>query len=186
MDKKTDWMQTYTGIRFYPMEPSSDDVYIEDIAHALSLMCRFGGHCREFYSVAQHSVLVSIHCEHKLHGLLHDAEEAYLTDMIRPVKRSLKALGVDVFEKAAFTLSQVIAYRFGLALTREAEEDVKKWDNIMLSTEARDIMTPMADGSQWTSADLFDKLNYKIVPVCPADAERMFLNQYRRLTDARI
>ena len=182
MNVKTDWMQTYTGRRIYPLDPSSDDIYIEDIAHALSLMCRFGGHCREFYSIAQHSVLVSQYCKDKLYGLLHDAEEAYLTDMIRPVKRSLLLLGVTVFEDAAFNLFQAIAYRFGLLLTDEAVQDVKKWDNILLSTEARDVMPPMADGTKWTSVDLLEVLQERIVPVGPKEAERMFLDRYEELT----
>ena len=73
------WLQTYTGKKFYPFDPREEEVDILDIAHALSQLCRFGGHTKEFYSVAEHCVLVSMCCpsEVKLLGLLHDAAEAY-------------------------------------------------------------------------------------------------------------
>ena len=66
--RKGDWMQTYTGRQFWPIDPRANEVHIEDIAHALSMMCRYNGHCRTFYSVAEHSVLVSQHVppEHAL------------------------------------------------------------------------------------------------------------------------
>src|ERR1700724_2684254 len=83
------WQQTFTGRRFYPLSPRVEDVCIEDIAHALSNICRYGGHCREFYSVAQHCNMVSDWMpEFKLEGLLHDSPEAYIGDMVRPVKHS--------------------------------------------------------------------------------------------------
>lgn len=83
-----DWIQTYTGRRFFPLEPNPADVDIRDIAHALALETRFGGHSRVFYSVAEHCVRVSHEVEppHALWGLLHDAAEAYLADVPRPVK----------------------------------------------------------------------------------------------------
>ena len=91
-----DWIQTYTGKQFWPIDPRACEITIEDIAHALSLQCRFSGHCREFYSVAQHSCLVSSYCidEDAGWGLLHDAAEAYLVDLPRPIKR-FSSLGVE-------------------------------------------------------------------------------------------
>ena len=81
-------MVTYTGKEFYPLDPNPADIDIKDIAHALSNCCRFAGHIKSFYSVAQHSVIVSELCEpeNALAGLLHDASEAYLSDIARPVK----------------------------------------------------------------------------------------------------
>lgn len=90
-------MNTYSGRKFDPMKIAPEDVYLEDIAHALSLVCRGGGQIRWFYSVGQHS----INCAHEalargwsdrmaLACLLHDASECYISDVIRPVKVHLQ------------------------------------------------------------------------------------------------
>src|SRR5579862_5085028 len=91
------WIQTYTGRKFWPLDPRSWDVCLEDVAHALAVKCRYGGHCRGFYSVAQHSVLVSqLLAEWKADiwtvrwGLLHDANEAYSADVVRPIKNTMR------------------------------------------------------------------------------------------------
>ncbi|MEM9221073.1 MAG: metal-dependent phosphohydrolase [Pseudomonadota bacterium] len=85
------WIQTHTGVAFHILDPQPEDIAIEDIAHALSNTCRFVGHTNKFYSVAQHSVIISDHLpQHlKLAGLLHDASEAYLNDFARPFKKLL-------------------------------------------------------------------------------------------------
>jgi len=91
-----DWMQTFTGRQFWPLDPRPDEIFIEDIAHALSMQCRYAGHCLRFYSVAEHSVLLSRAVRDACGGLaeqrwalLHDASEAYLVDVPRPVKPHL-------------------------------------------------------------------------------------------------
>jgi|GEM_PF-123831 len=87
-----DFMQTFTGRQYWPCDPRPNEVYIEDIAHSLSLQCRYAGHCIKFYSVAEHSVLIARHLAAKhapevaLAGLLHDAPEAYCVDIPRPLK----------------------------------------------------------------------------------------------------
>ena len=96
------WFLTSTGRRFVPQLPAASKIDIEDIAHALSQLCRFGGHCCEFYSVAQHSVIVSLNVppEHRFAALMHDAAEAYLGDVIQPIKRLLpeyKAMESEVW-----------------------------------------------------------------------------------------
>lgn len=96
------WVQVFTGRRVYPLSPDPESVTLEDVAHSLSLVCRFQGHCSLFYSVAEHSVHVARLCWRwgeglenperarlALLGLLHDAGEAYLADVSRPVKSSL-------------------------------------------------------------------------------------------------
>src|SRR5579885_2784587 len=95
-----DWIQTYCGVAFYPLDPRPEEILIEDIAHALSMLCRFTGHVKRFYSVAQHCVYVSHRCDPKdaLWGLLHDAAEAYLNDISRPVK-SLRELPLSTHDK---------------------------------------------------------------------------------------
>ena len=86
--KKIGWIETYTGKKIYPLSLSQESICIDDIAHALSQTCRFGGHTREFYSVAQHACLVAmlVPNEFKLAALHHDDTEAYLGDVVSPVK----------------------------------------------------------------------------------------------------
>jgi hypothetical protein len=80
------YIVTYTGRRFHFLDPKIDEISIEDIAHALSNVCRFTGHTKRFYSVAEHSCLVSALCDNRLEGLLHDASEAYMSDLSSPLK----------------------------------------------------------------------------------------------------
>jgi len=169
--RTTDWIQTFTGRMFYPLEPHPDDVDIIDIAHALSLTCRFTGHCRQFYSVAQHSVHVAElvtelgHPELALTALLHDASEAYLADVARPVKKSLPEI-----KAAEYVLDAIIAERFGLV--HPFPEVIKKADNILLLTEARDLMnTPPVTWKDYGESPL----HWEIYPLQPADAEDEFL-----------
>src|ERR1017187_4953916 len=105
---------TFSGIRFWPLLPNPADIRIEDIAHALSNQCRFGGQAREFYSVAEHCVRVSQLCrpEDALWGLLHDASEAYLSDVPAPMKELPE---FEAYRAAERSLQRVIAVRFGLA-----------------------------------------------------------------------
>lgn len=95
--RKGDYIGTYTGIHFYPLDPRPEDVELDDIAHALSNICRFNGHTNEFYSVGTHSlnvcaVLMSWGWSKtvQLYGLLHDAAEAYCCDIPRPLKPYLE------------------------------------------------------------------------------------------------
>jgi hypothetical protein len=129
--RRGDWMQTFTGQTFYPMDPRPEDIHVEDIAHALSLLCRYGGHCLRFYSVAEHSVLMAEQApdEFKLAALLHDASEAYLSDVIRPIKRHLtNYAGIER------SLECAIGKRFGVTLHPMAPE-VKRLDNAILADE---------------------------------------------------
>jgi len=126
-------IQTFTGIFFDPFNPRVEDVRIEDIAHALTMQCRFGGHVRKRWSVAQHSLMVSDLCpEHlKLEGLLHDASEAYLTDLPRPIKHhpllsSYRGLEAD--------LEYAISKRFDLSWPMP--DEIKAADNAVLVAEA--------------------------------------------------
>lgn len=130
-------MQTFTGARFDPVNPSVDAICIIDIAHALSLICRFGGHCNYFYSVAQHSVWVSRHLPEplRLKGLLHDATEAYIGDMIRPLK-----MRIPQFQQIEQNLWHAICLRFDL--TPEMEPEIKVADNLALMTERAQLKNP--------------------------------------------
>ncbi len=128
---------TYSGLRFRPLDPCAEDIRIDDIGHALAHQCRFGGHTRQFYSIAQHSVLVSQHCrpEDALLGLLHDASEAYLQDVIRPLKELAEFKAYRIAERR---LQRCILERFGLG--PEQPVSVTAADDWMLAVEARDLM----------------------------------------------
>lgn len=150
MNERGDWMQTASGRKVYVLSPRAEDVQIGDIAHALARICRFGGHVKcEHYSVAQHSVLVSRACDpdNALVGLLHDAAEAYIGDVVRPLKYSLpRYRELEVDWNAAIQQR----FRLGGRLTI-LPEDVELADKRLLSTERRDLMS---DGPQHDLWDL--------------------------------
>jgi hypothetical protein len=145
------WQQTWSGGRFYPLDPRPEDVRSDDVAHALAHVCRFAGHCERFYSVAQHSVMVAARAEEImpgtfLEGLLHDAHEAYLADLTTPLKQAIgepwRALERPIVAavRAAFGLPAERALGVGVA--------VKRADLEMLAVEARDLMrSPPVDWS---------------------------------------
>lgn len=134
-ERTTPWIQTFSGKRFYPLEPHSDDIAIIDIAHALSQICRFAGHSERFISVAEHSYHVSYYVPPKyaLCGLMHDASEAYLTDIPRPIKPLLPEYG-----RMEKELEKIIAekYHFEYPLPPE----VKDVDNGILRNEYDAVM----------------------------------------------
>lgn len=129
------WIQTYTGRQFHFLEPQAEDIDVRDIAHALANACRYAGHCDRFYSVAEHSVLVSRHVprEHALFGLLHDAAEAYLPDIPSPMKEYLPQ-----YRDMEDRIFAAIAEAFGLPLGTPAE--VKNIDFRMLLDERAALM----------------------------------------------
>ena len=170
------WIQLVDGTPFWPLDARPEEVRIEHIAHALSNLCRFTGHVRKFYSVAQHSVLVSYACApaDALAGLLHDASEAYLTDIARPVKHSP---AMESYRTAERRLERVIARAFGLA--EEMPESVRLADEALLATEKRDLM---AKGDlPWRGA-LAAPLPDTIVPWLPEEARAAFLTRHHELT----
>lgn len=135
------WMQTYTGRRFYPLDPRPEDVDIADIAHALSMQCRYNGHVRRFMSVAEHCVLLSrlVAPEHALWALLHDATEAYVGDMVRPLK-----LHMPVYRAVEDGVMVAIAQKFSIDPAMPAE--VKHADSrILLDERAALLGEPAGD-----------------------------------------
>jgi len=174
MADRGDWMQTYTGRAFYPMAPYVDDIDPVDIAHALSLICRYGGHVSRFYSVAEHCVLLSqaVAPEHALWALLHDATEAYVGDMVRPLKSAMPA-----YREAEDRLMKVICDRFGLGHTCPAE--VKEADTRILRDE-RDALMVSAP-LPWMSIERLPALGVDIRCWAPAEAERRYLDRLAEL-----
>ena len=169
LNRRGKWMQTYSGLAFWPLDPWGEEILIEDIAHSLSQQCRFAGHTRQFYSVAQHSVLVARACppEHAAWGLMHDASEAYLVDLPRPIKDG-SLLG-DEYKAVEAQLMCSICDRFGLSRAEPA--CVKEIDNAVLMAEARDLLgvPPMA----WDNK--VEPLAMPIRPWAPEQAECEFL-----------
>lgn len=172
MERIGDWMQTISGTRVYPMDLRPEDFNIFDIAHGLSMMCRFNGHITQFYSVAEHSVHASraLPDDLALIGLLHDASEAYLSDVIRPVKPYLNNYG-----QIEDRFMQAIGARFGFAWPMP--EEVKRIDNAMLTTEA--LALKGHDVSDWFLPE--PALPVRLECWSPDRARVEFLQRYAEL-----
>lgn len=161
------WITTFSGKKFHFLDPQPDEIDILDIAHALSLTCRFTGQCSEFYSVAEHSIRVAkiVPKEYRLHALLHDASEAYLPDIPRPMKAQLPE-----FKIMENKILASIWARFAGWYDFSAHNVVKEADNILLATEARDLMPNTND---W--ATLPEPLKDVIIPLTSKESEEAFL-----------
>ncbi len=186
------WIQTYTGKQFWPLDPRPADVDLHDIAHALSLKCRFGGHCKVFYSVAEHSVRVLRHVA-KADGvtdmelkaaLLHDAAEAYLPDLLRPIKgrfgaaaKTAQEPNLSPFAEIERRLQVCIGQATDVLYLGSDWIAVKHADDVLLATEARDLMGPPPE--PWPS--LPTPLPQVIVPWTPEQAKAWFLHEASRL-----
>lgn len=167
------WSGTFTGLRFFPLDPSPDQICIQDIAHHLSLIARFTGATATAYSVAQHSVLVSELCEAEdaSWGLMHDAAEAYYTDLNTPVKHTDELEGYRKLEQRGM---DVVCDRY--ALSRRKPSSVSAADTFAFRIECASLFPeghptwkPMPGGMS------------KITP-WPADvAERAFLSRFEEL-----
>jgi len=145
------WKQLYTGKRFYSLDPRPEDIDILDIAHGLSMICRFGGHCKQFYSVAQHSVLVARHASQEdcLPALLHDAKEVYspFGDLPQPDKQAIAERHPDVaatMKQIDGAIEKAVAQRFGLPYPIKSKA-IGVLDTRILHDERRDVMVPTSD-----------------------------------------
>lgn len=167
------WILTYTGKKLYPLNPRMEDICIRDIAHGLSNICRFGGQCREFYSVAQHCVLVSyMSGPFGFHGQLHDASEGMgLLDIPTPVKKSPELAG---YRAAENKLQAMIYRKFDLDETEPKE--VKQVDSRMFITEALCLRD---NHGLWQPKE--EPYPFTITPLPPKEAEKLFLNRFTEL-----
>lgn len=167
-------MQTFTGRQFWPMDPRADEIHIEDIAHSLSMQCRYAGHSILFYSVAEHCVLLARAASYhnQLWALLHDAAEAYLVDVPRPVKPYL--LG---YAETEANVMVEVCERFGLPFLMPAE--VKTMDGMILRDEAHQNMAPCV--VPWGFPEP-EPLGVKLQFWTPAQAEAEFLREFYSLT----
>jgi len=168
------WIQTHTGKRFYPLNPNPDDIDIIDIAAALSKTCRFGGHTIAWYSVAEHCVHVAKHAapEYKLTALLHDASEAYLVDVPRPIK-----LLITNYYSIETKIELAVARKFGI--TFPLPDPVKLLDSRILSDERDQVMKP-TDFSDTEWGNTLAPLGVKINFWGPGEAAMQFLDAFER------
>jgi hypothetical protein len=137
--------QTFTGRFVDLLSPRAADISEIDIAVSLAHLCRFNGHVRSFYSVAQHSFIVSCVCEpaDALFGLLHDAHEAYTGDRIRPIQLALEDYcfeGSIATKDLELKVQEAVQKAYGVVYDIEAHRRVKFWDDVVLATEARDVL----------------------------------------------
>ena len=169
------------GGRFVDLlDPRPETIHLDDIAHGLALTCRFVGQCRGFYSVAEHSVRVSRVCDplDALWGLLHDADEAYLPDLPRPLKGH-----VPDFSAIKARMTAAVVERFDLArrtlsgTTTEEPLSVIRADGTLLATEGRDLMPP--GWAYWNL--LYPPLDEEIVPWPRGHAEAMFHRRFHEV-----
>jgi uncharacterized protein len=171
-------IQTFTGRRVNPLAMTCGDINIRDIAHALANTCRFGGHAKHFYSVAEHCYLISltVPLDCALEALLHDAAEAYVGDMVRPIKYQPEMVEFRVAERR---IEDLIIERFGLSAEDDVWAHVKDADDRILLDETQELMR---DPSMYV--DLFPgmkPLGVNVTGHYPRYAEKLFLERYEHL-----
>jgi uncharacterized protein len=180
------WIQTYTGKHFSIADLSAASVSYEDIEHALAHLCRFNGHTRSFYSVAQHSVLVSDLLEtdeERMWGLVHDMAEAYTGDLARPFK-GLPEIG-PVWNAMEQKILRVIYEALGLPVEGPSPEVASRvlWaDNVLLATECRDLMGGQVGGN-WYLAE--KPMDMRVIPLEPLEAKVLFAKAAQELLPNR-
>ncbi len=192
-ERKGNWFQTFTGKVFYPLDPREEEIDIRDITHSLSLSCRYHGHCRYFYSVAEHCIRTKMialsllmkmgentlnikPAEVAFWSLFHDAAESYVGDMNAPLKADMPK-----YKEVEEGILTVIGkkYEFPYPMSEHVATLVHKADKIMLATELRDILAtaPQAwDNDEKASEDMV------IVPYSSQEVERIFLGEYFNIT----
>jgi uncharacterized protein len=169
---------TNTGTYFDLLCPEESAINIQQVAAALSKICRFTGHTREFYSVAQHSVYVSLIVppEDAMAGLLHDAAEAFIGDVAKPLKMLLPD-----YQEIEKRVEAAVFKALGIELP--LPKSVKQADLRMLVSEQRDLMPGhTATGQLWYN---IEPISWTICPMFPKHAELRFLDRYAQLLQAK-
>jgi 5'-deoxynucleotidase YfbR-like HD superfamily hydrolase len=175
MNTQDRYIQTYSGHRFHPFDYTRQPICIQDIAHALSNICRFTGHTKEFYSVAQHSVLCSLKAspEAAFYALMHDASEAYLGDVSKPIK-SCKEM--TFYERAEMDSMYNVVKHFKINFNTIIRQEVKEIDARMLFTEKRDLLPHTLDWDY--SLEPYEEVTE---PLPPQEAKLLFLKRFAEL-----
>lgn len=179
MTKDKVFIGTYTGKKVNPFYPDEDSINLDDIAHALSMQCRFNGHISEFYSVAEHSIKVSEVIEDlggspqlQMHGLLHDASEAYICDVPKPFKDYL-----DEYLAVEEVLQRAIEYVLipeGCKLTEGEQSILNVVDSEMALQESKEFKGPL----DWRGNSIH--IYFKI-PLTPKEAKKAYIDRYVEL-----
>lgn len=178
------WINTISGKKFMYDDPREEDVDIEDIAHSLSMICRYNGHIKKFFSVAEHSVLVSRSVPQEgqlpLWGLLHDAAEAYIGDLVTPLKHRLVEY-VNIEDGVERTIFDKFGLKYDINEDETIPPEVKIVDRRMLATECRDLLGGIHP--EWLIVD--EPYLFNIVGYSPDIARTMFMGRFRELINAR-
>lgn len=174
-----DYITTYNGTHFYPLQPESDKIHIEDIAHALSLICRGNGHVKHFFSVGQHCINCASEAVARgyservcLACLLHDASEAYLSDVPRPFKKTLP----EYQRLEDHFLSIIYEKYLGSQLTEEEAMLVIEIDDDMLYYDLTELLNEPVEREK---PDMKSKFSEEYVPF--AEVEEKYLELFRQL-----
>ncbi len=175
-----EYMKTYTGLKFYPQKPKELEVSVLDIAHHLSMINRYCGALEVPYSVGQHSLIVEqlFHqrypeatADERLGALLHDSEEAYLSDLVSPVKHSL----ADYMELAAKVTRRIFKV---LKVSLPLHPFIKQIDTELRVDEVWYL-------SAWDHADMrLPNFNTPIIPSTPGQTKFLFLQRFVTLKTA--
>ena len=178
------WIETHSGAQFKYNEPEESWILIEDIAHALANQCRYNGHCSRFYSVAEHSVLVSqvLPDELKLYGLLHDAAEAYLGDVAKPQKDLPWMAEYKAYEHRV--MAHIFNTLVGEVPDVEQRKAIHEADMDVLTREAIELM--VSEGSGWSATRDRVPADVKIVGWVPDVAEQWFTHKWIEYTEGGL
>lgn len=182
-DRLGSWIQCSTGTPFYPLDPREEEIFIEDIARGLSQQCRFTGQTNRFYSIAQHSIAVSyiVPPGLALRGLLHDASEAYLCDIARPLKRLPY---MEEYRRVERNLQDTIYRRYKIAGPDSPE--LHDADARALGAEALELMSPLTRPEEWAWATgIASSLSIFREYMPPDVALVKFLNRFAELYPVR-
>jgi hypothetical protein len=165
-----------SGATFDFDDPWTSEFTIQDIAHGLSNVCRFAGQCRVFYSVAEHSVLVSeVATGYEYQALMHDAAEAFIGDITRPLKQLLPE-----YRRIEAEIERAVFARFGVPTP--IPQEVKRADLSVLAAEQAQLLSPGADG--WARTAGVVPAPIVVRNLLPTEAEQRFLGRFSQLVRA--
>jgi uncharacterized protein len=168
----------HSGAWFDFAAPQSSNFTAEDVAHGLAHICRYAGQCRRFYSVAEHSLLVSdVATGFEYEALLHDAAEAFIGDITRPLKQMLPD-----FKRIEAEVQKAVLERFGII--EPVPPEIKEADLRVLASEQRQIMPPGTD--DWLTGMNIDPAPVRVRHLSPERAKTEWLERFETLRQSRI